>query len=424
MSPADRGAIDRLAAALAAAGPLSPYRITAAMRRLSSLATTVDNFPPALLHGAEGGLHAACVQLAHRRRLNPESVINVITQLGSYKGAPKPVHLFESHRPLSITSPLAAFEAAAGGQLIRTTAELTGNATPELFAYRTEVQPAYMVFAIRAAAVRTLLQWSLVAICKWDESHAYFRIPRAAATQTLRLTPGTWNFGDWFTNYYTSLQIRVLTDVGFTAPIVTQEGANQGCAAADQCFQGTQACLNTTMRHYADVGLPSMRGPLPCTRASFSDDRIFLAPSMRRLLQAIMDCVHCSRAVGRTPHPHKLEFTLVSLQAGAPMLKHTDVPGMDTRTQPHATTLVGIPLLPGLPVRKTMAKLIPKFRRQLTSMRAEAHMNPLLRVRSFMAYALSALDFVARGFLFTPLSLATLQTLTRRHWRRSCRLPK
>ena len=424
VSPVDRGAIDRLAAALASAGPLSPYRITAAMRRLSSLATTVDNFPPALLHGAEGGLHAACVQLAHRRRLNPESVINVITQLGSYKGAPKPVHLFESHRPLSITSPLAAFEAAAGGQLIRTTAELTGNATPELFAYRTEVQPAYMVFAIRAAAVRTLLQWSLVAICKWDESHAYFRIPRAAATQTLRLTPGTWNFGDWFTDYYTSLQIRVLTDVGFTAPIVTQEGANQGCAAADQCFQGTQACLNTTMRHYADVGLPSMRGPLPCTRASFSDDRIFLAPSMRRLLQAIMDCVHCSRAVGRTPNPHKLEFTLVSLQAGAPMLKHTDVPGMDTRTQPHAPTLVGIPLLPGLPVRKTMAKLIPKFRRQLTNMRAEAHMNPLLRVRSFMAYALSAHDFVARGFLFTPLSLATLQTLTRRHWRRSYRLPK
>lgn len=106
------------------------------------------------------------------------------------------------------------------------------------------------------------------------------------------------------------------------------------------------------------------------------------------------------------------------------MLKYTDVPGMDTRTQPHAPTLVGIPLLPGLPVRKTMAKLIPKFRRQLTSMRAEAHMNQLLRVRSFMAYALSALDFVARGFLFTPLSLATLQTLTRRHWRRSCRLPK
>mmetsp|Transcript_22580 Transcript_22580/g.35847 ORF Transcript_22580/g.35847 Transcript_22580/m.35847 type:complete len:202 (-) Transcript_22580:45-650(-) len=98
----------------------------------------------------------------------------------------------------------------------------------------------------------------------------------------------------------------------------------------------TQACLNTTLRQYADVDVPSMCGPLPCTRASFSDDRIFLAPSMRRLLQAVMDCAHCSRAVGRTPNPHKLEFTLVSLQAGSPTLMLTDVPGMDTRTQPHA----------------------------------------------------------------------------------------
>ena len=40
-----------------------------------------------------------------------------------------------------------------------------------------------------------------------------------------------------------------------------------------------------------------------------------------------------------------------------------DVPGMDPRTQPCTPTLVSIPLLQGLLVRKTVARLIPKFRR-------------------------------------------------------------
>ena len=76
-------------------------------------------------------------------------------------------------------------------------------------------------------------------MAKWDESHAYFPIPRAAAPETLRLTAGTWNFGTWFADYYTSLELQVLTDTGFTAANVTWEGSNQACSVAGQCFQGT-----------------------------------------------------------------------------------------------------------------------------------------------------------------------------------------
>ena len=423
-SPASTDSLKHLAGALASQGPLHPQLTHTALRRLTSWATTVDNFPPALLSSAEGGLQLACHRMLQLRHAGTTSISSMITQYGNYKGPQKPPHLFESHRPLSVASPLASFEAGEAGQLIRATMELSGAATPELFAYRAEIQPAYMAFAVRAAMIRTLLTWGTLASAKWDESHAYLRIPRAQAQRTLTLTPHVWNFAQWFQQYYSSRSIRILTDVGFTDPIVTEEGADQGCPAADQCFQGTQACLNTTLTTFSDISLPSTRGPLPCTRAAFSDDRIFLAPSLRRLVQAVLECVQCSRAVGRVPNPHKLEFYLVRLLSGTLHLVSTVVPDMDTTTKTDPPTLVGIPLLTQLPVRKILARLIPSFRRMGARLAAEDRMNPVLRIRAFHAYAMSSLDFVTHGALLPQSSLATLQVLSNRHYRRTYRLPK
>ena len=417
-------ALHTMSLALASQGPLHPELVHTALRRLTSWATTVDNFPPALLAGAEGGLVAGCQRIAAYHRAGAPTRVSIVTQYGSYKGPPKPEHLFESHRPLSVASPLASFEAAAAGQLIRATLELSGSATPELFAYRHEIQPPYMVFAMRAAIYVSLLTNGRAAVVKWDESHAYFRIPRAAAHDTLGLLPGTWNFASWFTYYYSSLSIRVLTDSGFTEPIHTEEGANQGCPAADQCFQGTQACLNTTLHTFTDITLPSPRGPLPCTRAGFSYDGIFIAPHLERAVHAADDCVSCSKALGRVPNPHELEFFLAEFRSPNVVMKRLAVPAYDTHTRPEPPTLVGIPLLPEVNVSATLAKLHPKFTRTVARVTAHRQANPVLRLRAFHAYAISSFDYVAHGALFPKASLTTLSVRTRRLYRRTYGLPK
>ena len=423
-SPSSTASLRLLAASLASQGPLHPTLTHAALRRPSSWATSVDNFPPALLSRAEGGLHAACHRIAQLRRAGQDTIISNVTQYGSYKGPPKPPHLFESHRPLSVASPLVSFEAGSACQLIRATMELSGAATPELFAYRAEIQPAYMVFAVRASMLRTLPTYGSVAAAKWDESHAYFRIPRASAKDTLTLTPHVWDFSEWFQWYYSSRSVRILTDVGFTDPIVTREGADQGCPAADQCFQGTQACLNTTMTVYCDVSLPSPRGPLPCSRAGFSDDRIFTAPSLCRVVQAVTECIQRSRAVGRVPNPGKLEYYLVSMATDTLHHVVAIVPDMDAKTKAQPPTLVGIPLLSQLPVRCALAKDIPVFRRTGARLATGDPMNPVLRIRAFYMYALAKLEYITHGVLLPQPSLTTLQVITNRHYRRVYRLPK
>ena len=92
-----------------------------------------------------------------------------------------------------------------------------------------------------------------------------------------------------------------------------------------------------------------------------------------------------------------------------------NIQDMDTRLLLQALTQVGIPLRRGLPVRNTIAKPTTRVRRQVIQNSDKVHMNPLLRVRSFMAYAPFALDFLAYGFLFPTVSVATVQALTRRH---------
>ena len=81
---------------------------------------------------------------------------------------------------------------------------------------------------------RRLLQGTRVALAKWDEFHAYFRVQCRDASNMLVLTLVTWDFGPWFRRYYPSLNMCSLTDVGFTDAIVRVEGANQGCLAASE----------------------------------------------------------------------------------------------------------------------------------------------------------------------------------------------
>ena len=178
------------------------------------------------------------------------------------------------------------------------------------------------------------------------------------------------------------------------------------------------------MRQFTDMMVPSTRGLLPCSRASFSDDRIFLAPTLQRLTQAVHDCVQYSRAVGRTPNPHKLECTAIRLQALSPALQRLEVPGFDTHTERTTPTLVGIPLLSQLPVSQTVGRLLRKFKRVAARAGAEHRMNPLLRIRAFTMYALSSFNYVSHGAYFPSANLTSVQVVARRHWRRTYLLPK
>ena len=134
------------------------------------------------------------------------------------------------------------------------------------------------------------------------------------------------------------------------------------------------------MRQYTDMPLPSTHGLLPCSRASFRDDHIFLAPMLYRLAQAVQDCAQCSREIGHTPNPHKLEFTAIRLQALSPALQRVEVPAFDTQIYRAAPTFVGIPLLSQLPSSQTLGRLLPKFKQVAARVGAKHRMNSVLRI--------------------------------------------
>ena len=82
--------------------------------------------------------------------------------------------------------------------------------TPDLLAYRRGVQQPFVALAVRAAATLCVVQYANVALAKWDESDAYFRVVRGQTTQVMQLAAPAWDFRSWSVQFYSRQQIRPL----------------------------------------------------------------------------------------------------------------------------------------------------------------------------------------------------------------------
>ena len=134
------------------------------------------------------------------------------------------------------------------------------------------------------------------------------------------------------------------------------------------------------------------------------------------------DCRECSRRAGRIIHPDKQEFSLIDPRPGLPTLVTADVPQHTGTTTTAPPEVVGIPILPELP----LLRVINKTRASLDRARKASRNReacPILQLRSLHAFGLSPLDYVTSGVLIPPPSLRPHEVAINNAYRHAFRLP-
>ena len=352
-----------------------------AHRRLGkrTLAVSSDNVTRSLLFRAGGGVQQGLRHSLLQAEAGTPTVLNETVRYGIYKGRPSkplPRHLAGSFRPVDVES--------------------------------------------------ALLEHGSCAICDWDESDAYLRVVREFTQHLLHCLPHVWDYSHWAHSFYSRLVIRVITREGFAPPFSTGEGGNQGDAFAALHYQAPSHVLTLSLPFNRSVSLPlhlpAHSASLPATTLVCSDDRRFLAPTLPEVVGMPDASRDASRRAGRIVHPDKLEYFLDRLGHQGITLERSPVPDTEMFTSTTPPELVGIPLLPELPLLKAANKSLAALRRVHKSTdRIPA--APVLRLRSLHSFGLSVLDYVAGGVLFPPDSLRPHQRVTDNIYSAAYRLP-
>ena len=232
--------------------------------------------------------------------------------------------------------------------------------------------------------------------------------------------------GPWPDGFYSRLVIRVATREGFAHPFSTEEGGNQGDGFAQLHYQAPSLVITRAMRPNTSITLPltvpGHSASLPATHLSYSDDRRFITPSLTDVAAMATDYRECSRRAGRIIHPDKQEFSLIDSRPGRPTLVTADVPQHRGTTTTAPPEVVGIPILPQLP----LLRVINKTRTSLDRARKASRNReacPILQLRSLHAFGLSPLDYVTSGVLIPPPSLRPHQVAINNAYRHAFRLP-
>ena len=150
------------------------------------------------------------------------------------------------------------------------------------------------------------------------------------------------------------------TREGFTHPFSTEEGGNQGNGFAQLDYQAPGLVITRAMRPNTSITLPldipRQLVALPATQLTYSDNRRFISPSLSDVAAMPTDCRECSRHAGRIIHPDKQDFSLIDSCPGRPTLVAADVPQHTGATSTAPPEVVGIPILPELPLLRITNK--------------------------------------------------------------------
>ena len=113
-----------------------------------TLFAALDQCPQALLHHcSHGGMHGVQHQ-PHLLDAGADSLSLDSAMMGIDKGKAFP-HLFKSHRPVTLTSPLTRIESRAARGILVPSLEVSGSYPPDVFAYRANIRPAFMALTFR-----------------------------------------------------------------------------------------------------------------------------------------------------------------------------------------------------------------------------------------------------------------------------------
>ena len=419
--PADRRRRGLYSAAVADGPVLRDDRIWTSVTAAGSLFAGLDQCPQALLHhlrhgGVQGVQRHLQLVDAGQDSLSLDSVM-----MGIDKSKPFP-HLFKAHRPVTLTSPLTRSESCAAWAMLVPSLELSGTLTPETFAYRADIRPAFLALAFRAVVFACLESHGTAAVTDWDSADAFLRQQREDCTPLHGVLQLPWDFGPWAMKYYGRLRIHPLTADGFAPPYVTEEGWNQGDNPSGDTYQVGELVVSGSLPHPDDVRVPPTPSGVPVSNLSYSDDRRLVRPTLTSLVDMTRLCTRATVAKGGLVHMDKLRFFALDLDGSALHLQQTQVPHYLTSTSTDSPQVVGIPLshalrLPG--VYADLAKQIARMRRRLDSNPA----TTILALRSLWAFILSQLDYVASGVAVPPEHVAEASVQARALYRQVLGLP-
>ena len=341
-----------------------------------------------------------------------------IVQCALYKGSDAR-NVLKSNRPVSVGSAVAGIEGGCAPRGLNDTAELAATLTPDLVAYHRGMHHPFVALAARAAGTVCLVKFAAVTLAKWEESYAYFCVVRSQTSQVMKLAAPTWDFGSSSVQFYGRQLICPLTSDGFRQPVSPEEGHNQVCCMPGEGFNPTKAVVSAAIPKPDDVRIPSSRGPPPASHICFSDDRLFVRPSLQR-------AVAC-----RHPEPWpahnmlRLESSAFRMAVGEVSAWRQTVGLTDKPTDVGSPKIVGIPILHHVCPAKRLGKLLSKTRRVVQAPQADdPPPAPLLRLRSLHSFAVASIDFVVSGVLLRPVHLAALQARVNNVYPRALGAPK
>ena len=107
--------------------------------------------------------------------------------------------------------------------------------------------------------------------------------------------------------------------------------------------------------------------PLLATLLVYSDDRLFLAPTLHRAVALADDSREAARRAGRIAHPDKLEYFVAHLQRHGMTLDRNPVPDSEPYTSTSPPELVGTPFLSEPPLHCAANKTLSALSSQIHS---------------------------------------------------------
>ena len=331
-------------------------------------------------------------------------------------------HLFKADRPVTLTSPLTRSESRAARAMLVPSLELSGTLTPETFAYRADIGPAFLVLALRAVVFACLESHGTAAITDWDSADAFLCQQQEDCTPLYRFLQLPWDFGPWAMKYYGCLRIHPLTADGFAPPYVTEECRNQGDNPSGDTYQVGELVVSGSLLHLDDVRVPPTPSRVPLSNLSYSDDRHLVRPALTSLVNLTRLCTRATVAKDGLVHMNKLRFFALDLDGSALRLQQTQVSHYLTSTSTDSPKVVGIPLSHALRPRGVYADLA----KQIARMRRRLDTNPtttILALRSLWAFILSKLDYVTSGVAVPPEHVAEASVQARALYRQVLGLP-
>ena len=231
-----------------------------------------------------------------------------------------------------------------------------------------------------------------------------------------------WDYGPWSLQYFNRIQVRVLTDDGFTEPFVLEVGFHQGDNISREAYQPRCILVSTTLPVDPTVYIPHQGHRHVINNLMFSDDRRLCAATKQSMVHQAQVCVWGTRAKAGTIHPGKLLFYSWRVGDTGMHLCTEDVPEFQTVTSTEPPTVLGIPVTHQvLPVTR-MQGLLQAARRRKAKVSMESVCVPL-SLRAYVMYVLSAMYYIGGAVWAPPQSIHELEVLTRKYWKKVLGLP-